>query len=89
LAWRVEVSETARKDIRSLDRQVQTTIVKFLRERVAEPENPRHIGKALKGDKRDLWRYRVGDYRIICDIQDIVVIVLVLRVRHRKEAYRR
>jgi len=89
LIWRVEIKETARKQIKSLDRQVQASIVKFLRERLAESSNPRQTGKALKGDMGDLWRYRVGDYRIICDIQDEVITVLVLCVRHRKEVYRR
>lgn len=89
MTWRVEIKETARKEIKSLDRSVQTGIVKFLRERVAESDNPRRTGKALKGDLGDLWRYRFGDYRIICDIQDEIVTVLVLRVRHRREAYRR
>jgi mRNA interferase RelE/StbE len=89
LIWRVEINETARKQIKSLDRPVQSGILKFLRERVAESSDPRQTGKALRGDMGDLWRYRVGDYRIICDIHDDLVTVLVLRVRHRKEAYRR
>jgi mRNA interferase RelE/StbE len=89
LIRRVEINETARKQIKSLDRPVQSGILKFLRERVAESSDPRQTGKALRGDMGDLWRYRVGDYRIICDIHDDLVTVLVLRVRHRKEAYRR
>lgn len=89
MAWRVEIKETAHKDIKKLDKQIQATIVRFLRERVAAVPNPRQSGKALKGDMGELWRYRVGDYRIICDIQDDIVTVLVLRVRHRKEVYRR
>lgn len=89
MAWRVEIKETARKEIKKLDKQIQATIVRFLRERVAAVDDPRQSGKALKGDMGELWRYRVGDYRIICDIQDDIVTVLVLRVRHRKEVYRR
>lgn len=89
MTWRVEINETARKQIKSLDRLIQAGIVKFLHERIAGSGNPRTFGKALKGDKGDLWRYRVGDYRIICDIRDGLVTVLVLRVRHRREAYRR
>jgi mRNA interferase RelE/StbE len=88
LAWRIEIKRTAQKEIEKLDRTAQTAIVGFLRERVAGAEDPRQTGKALKGEMGDLWRYRVGDYRIICDIQDGVVPVLVLRVRHRKEVYR-
>lgn len=89
MAWRVEIKETARKEIKKLDKQIQATIVRFLRERVAAVDDPRQSGKALKGDMGELWRYRVGDYRIICDIQDDIIAVLVLRVRHRKEVYRR
>ena len=89
MAWHVEIKETARKEIKKLDKQIQATIVRFLRERVAAVDDPRQNGKALKGDMGELWRYRVGDYRIICDIQDGIVTVLVLRVRHRKEVYRR
>jgi mRNA interferase RelE/StbE len=85
LAWHIEIKRTAQKEIEKLDRKAQTAIVSFLRERA---EDPRQTGKALKGEMGDLWRYRVGDYRIICDIQDGVVTVLVLRVRHRKEVYR-
>lgn len=89
MAWQVRISETAQKDIRKLDRKVQSDIVRFLRERIENAADPRQTGKALKGDLGELWRYRLGDYRIICDIQDLVVTVLVLRVRHRKEVYRR
>lgn len=89
MTWRVEIADSARKDIKKLSRKAQADIVRFLRERVAEGDNPRQSGKALKGEMGDLWRYRVGDYRLICDIQDGVVTVLVLRVRHRKDVYRR
>jgi mRNA interferase RelE/StbE len=89
LAWQGKISETARKQIVKFDLQVQSAIVKFFKERIELGNDPRHIGKALKGDKGELWRYRVGDYCIICDIQDKVVTVLVLRVGHRREVYRR
>lgn len=89
MAWRVEISETARKQIDKLDRQIQSSIVKFFRERIEPSDDPRCSGKALRGDKDELWRYRVGDYRIICDIRDEIVTILVLRVGHRREVYRR
>jgi mRNA interferase RelE/StbE len=60
----------------------------FFRNRVAITEDPRMIGKALKGDKGELWRYRIGDYRAICRIEDERLVVLVLEVGHRKEIYR-
>jgi mRNA interferase RelE/StbE len=89
LTWLIEIAESAQKDIRKLDRKVQKVIFHFLHERVETAADPRQIGKMLKGDLGELWRYRLSDYRIICDIQDKVVTVLVLRVRHRKSVYRR
>lgn len=60
----------------------------FLRGRLAATDNPRQWGRALQDEKRGLWRYRVGDYRLICDIQDQKITILVLELGHRKEAYR-
>ncbi len=88
MAWRVEIARTAQKQIAKLDRQAQAEIVRTLRERVAQWENPRQAGKPLRGEKKGLWRYRVGDYRVICDIQDQANIVLVLALGHRKDVYR-
>jgi mRNA interferase RelE/StbE len=84
LAWRVEISSTAETQITKLDRQVQTAIVHYLHERVSEAENPRQFGKPLRGEKKGLWRYRVGDYRLICDIRDAEKTIVVLAVGHRK-----
>jgi mRNA interferase RelE/StbE len=86
--WRVEISRGAEKQIQKLDRTAQESIIRFLRERVQTADNPRRWGKPLHGDKGGLWRYRVGDYRLICDIQDERVTVLVASVGHRKEVYR-
>jgi mRNA interferase RelE/StbE len=86
--WRVEITRTAEKQITKLGRPAQRSIQSFLRERLLSAENPRQWGKPLRGEKRDLWRYRVGDYRLICDIQDEKVVVLVLEVGHRKDIYR-
>jgi mRNA interferase RelE/StbE len=86
--WRVEITRTAEKQIQKLNRTAQETIIRFLRERLQPADNPRQWGKPLHGDKGGLWRYRVGDYRLICDIQDEQVVVLVLRVGHRKDVYR-
>lgn len=88
MVWRVEISETARKQIKALERKAQVAIVSYLRERVLETGNPRKAGKALKGNFGDLWRYRVGDYRIVCEIMDEVVTVLVVRVGHRRNIYK-
>jgi mRNA interferase RelE/StbE len=88
LAWRIEITRTATKQITKLEQQAQKSIVRFLRERLAGADNPRQWGRALQGEKRGLWRYRVGDYRMICDIQDQKITILVLEVGHRKDVYR-
>ncbi|MHB1124885.1 MAG: type II toxin-antitoxin system RelE family toxin [Ramlibacter sp.] len=89
MAWAVEFDPDAIKDLKRLDRQAQERIVAFLKGRVAPLENPRSIGEALAGDKLgQYWKYRVGDWRIICDIQDRRIVVRVLRVGNRREVYR-
>jgi mRNA interferase RelE/StbE len=88
LAWRIEIIRTATKQITKLDQQAQKSILRFLRERLAGADNPRQWGRALQGEKRGLWRYRVGDYRLICDIQDQKITILVLELGHRKDVYR-
>jgi mRNA interferase RelE/StbE len=86
--WRIEISRTAEKQITKLDRTAQNSILVFIHDRLKGTEDPRHLGKALHGEKRGLWRYRVGDYRLICDIQDERITILVLELGHRKDVYR-
>lgn len=89
LAWRIEFEDAALKELAKLDKPVARRILTFLRERVAVLDDPRSIGEALKGSKLgDFWKYRVGDYRIITNIEDGVMRILVLRVRNRREVYR-
>jgi mRNA interferase RelE/StbE len=88
LAWKIEISRTAERQITRLHPEAQRSILRFLRERVVPSDNPRQLGKPLQGEKRGLWRYRVGDYRLICDIQDERITILVLIVGHRKNVYR-
>jgi mRNA interferase RelE/StbE len=88
LAWRIEITRTATKQIAKLDRHAQKSIQRFLRERLSHADNPRQWGRALQGEKRGLWRYRVGDYRLICDVQDEKITILVLELGHRKDVYR-
>jgi mRNA interferase RelE/StbE len=88
LAWTVDYTETARKQLRKLDKQVARRILDFLDERVAAAEEPRRVGKALTGPLGSFWRYRVGEYRIICDIQDGRLRVLVVQIGNRREVYR-
>jgi mRNA interferase RelE/StbE len=88
LAWTIEYAETAIKQLRKLDKSVALRIVDFMDERIAVSNDPRGLGKALTGPLGDLWCYRVGDYRILCDIQDGTLVVLVLQIGNRREVYR-
>jgi mRNA interferase RelE/StbE len=88
LAWTVDYTETARKQLRKLDKQVARRILDFLDERVATADEPRSMGKALTGPLGNFWRYRVGEYQIICDIQDGQLRVLVVQIGNRREVYR-
>lgn len=89
MAWSIEFEKEAEKELKKLDKQISRRIVKFLRTRVAVAENPRALGQALKGSALgDYWKFRVGDYRIVADIQDAKLIVLVIRVGNRREVYR-
>ncbi|MDX1654553.1 MAG: type II toxin-antitoxin system RelE/ParE family toxin, partial [Candidatus Competibacteraceae bacterium] len=83
MTWRVEISNTAAKQVQRLDKGTQGRIRQFLRMRIATDEDPRRIGHALQGPYQGLWRYRVGDYRLICRIQDDRLVVLVVTVGHR------
>ncbi len=88
MTWTVDYTETARKQLRKLDKQVARRILDFLDERVAAAEEPRSTGKALTGPLGRFWRYRVGEHRIICDIQDGQLRVLVVQIGNRSEVYR-
>jgi mRNA interferase RelE/StbE len=87
LTWAVEFDDRARKELRKLDEAAQKQILRYLRSRIATESDPRRFGKALSTDKVGLWRYRVGDYRLVCRIEDGKVVVLVLRAGHRKNVY--
>jgi mRNA interferase RelE/StbE len=89
LAWIIEFDAAAKKELAGLDKRVAMRITAFLRERVAPLEDPRTIGEALKGPRLGaFWKYRVGDYRIICSIEDGRLTVLVLRIGTRREVCR-
>jgi len=89
LAFEIEFDPEAVKDLKRLDRSIQQRLIGFLKQRVATLENPRDIGEALAGAKLGAyWKYRVGDWRIICDIQDRRIVVRVLRIGNRREVYR-
>ncbi len=89
MAYRVEFDPAALKDLKKLDRAVQQRLVGFLKTRVAALDDPRSIGEALAGARLgNYWKYRVGDWRIICDIHDDRIVVRVLRLGNRREVYR-
>ena len=88
MAWTVRISPGAKKSLRKLDKTAVNRIFSYLTKNVENRSDPRLLGKSLKGELGELWRYRVGDYRIICKVDDDVVEVLVLRVGHRKDVYR-
>jgi len=88
LAWTIKYTDTARTLLKKIDKQAARRIVDFMDERVAVMENPRSSGKALTGQLGGLWRYRLGDYRIICDIQDEDLYVLVVKIGNRRDVYR-
>ena len=90
MAWRVEFDPRALDELKSLDKPVQIRIAKVLRERIAPLVDPRSLGQALRGDELgSYWKYRIGDYRLICDIRDETITILILRIGHRREIYRR
>lgn len=87
MAWRIEVNKDVQRSMRRLDKQVAKRIVAKLRE-ISQLEGPRSMGKGLTENMSGLWQYRVGDYRIICDIEDGVLLIVVIDVAHRREVYR-
>lgn len=86
-AWRVEFDRDAARDLRKLGSPAQRAILRYLRTRIATADNPRRFGLPLTGDLKGLWRYRVGDYRIVAAIEDDRFVVLVVTVGHRREVY--
>ena len=89
MAWTIEYAQSARKPMERLDPMVRRRIRAFLSERVATLDDPRQLGGPLQGAHfAGIWRYRVGDYRILVDIQDQTVTVLVVGIGHRGEVYR-
>ena len=88
MAWAIDYTDTAKAQLRKLDKPTAQRIVDFMDERIAGAEDPRSTGKALSGPLGGFWRYRVGDCRVICDIQDGALRVLVVQVGLRREVYR-
>ncbi|MGM0675575.1 MAG: type II toxin-antitoxin system RelE family toxin [Spirochaetota bacterium] len=87
MAWKIEFARSAEKELSKLDRPVAQRILRFLKDRVTV--DPRSAGDPLRGDLSGFWRYRVGSYRLYASLQDERVTVLIVKVGHRREVYRR
>ncbi len=89
MAWKIEFDPGARRELEKLDKAVSDRILRFLHERIATLDDPRKVGERLQGKLREFWKYRVGDYRLICSLKDDRMVVVVVRVGHRRHIYRR
>ena len=87
MAWTIEYDRRVLKELKRLDRQAQQAILDYFDDRIAPTEDPRVFGKLLQASFAGLWRYRIGDYRAICRIEDNRMVVLVVRVAHRSTVY--
>lgn len=88
MTWKINYTHTATQQLKKLDKTVVKRIISYLDERVAIRDNPRTLGKALTGSLGTYWRFRVGNYRVICDIQDSTLCILVVQLGNRKDIYR-
>ncbi|MCI9312691.1 MAG: type II toxin-antitoxin system RelE/ParE family toxin [Erysipelotrichaceae bacterium] len=87
MSYKVEYSKTAQKQIKKLDNYTKVMLMNWITHNLVDCEDPRTRGKALKGNLKNQWRYRVGNYRILCDIEDGRLIILVISVGHRRDIY--
>ena len=87
MAWKIEFDSDVEKDLKKLGHTAQKRIIKFLKEKIMTSDDPRNYGKTLTGDLAGLWRYRVGDYRILAKIEDHHFVVLVVHIGHRRNVY--
>jgi mRNA interferase RelE/StbE len=87
LAWTIEYDPRVEKDLRGLDKSIQKEVLDYMETRIAPSDDPRSFGKALRHSLKGLWRYRVREYRIICEIQRDRLVVLVVAVGHRSKVY--
>ncbi|MDW8845111.1 type II toxin-antitoxin system RelE/ParE family toxin [Erwinia sp. MMLR14_017] len=87
MVWTINYSDRALKSLRKMDKQNARRIVDFMDLRIAVAADPRQSGKPLKGELGEFWRYRVGDYRILCEIRDDELVILAAIIGHRREVY--
>lgn len=85
--YKVEYSKMAQKQLKKLDNYTKVMLMNWITKNLVDCDNPRNHGKALKGNLKDQWRYRVGNYRILCDIEEDRLVILVINVGHRKDIY--
>ncbi|HUX29720.1 MAG TPA: type II toxin-antitoxin system RelE/ParE family toxin [Thiobacillus sp.] len=89
MVWRIEIAETAEKQLAKLDKPVAQRLRSFLVERLAPLDDPRSIGQALRGSELgEFWKYRIGDWRLVCQIKDAKILITVIRLGNRREVYR-
>jgi mRNA interferase RelE/StbE len=87
VSWQIECDPEASKDLRKLDRSIQREILDYMDRRISRADDPRKFGKPLRGSKFGLWRYRLRDYRIVCELQEKRLVVLVISIGHRSTIY--
>lgn len=87
MIYKVRYSKTALKQLKKLDKQTSSIIISFIEKKLENCDNPRVIGKALQGDLKDKWRYRVGNYRILAKIDDCKITIVILELGHRRDIY--
>ena len=87
MAWTIEYDPRVERDLRGLDKRIQKEILDYMDSRIAPSDDPKSFGKALRHSRKGLWRYRVRDCRIICEIQQERIVVLVVAVGHRSKVY--
>ena len=88
MAWKISFTKSAVKELSKLDRETARLIVRFMEEKIAGSSDARRYGHALAGDQKGRWRYRIGDYRVLCELRDHELLVVVITLGHRKEIYR-
>lgn len=88
MSWTYKLAERALNQLKKFDPQTRKRIINYLDDRIAGTDNPRQWGKQLKGEFKNIWRYRIGGYRILCQLQGKVCIVLVVDIAHRRDLYR-
>ncbi len=88
MKYRVEYTKKAFKELEKMDKSIRKLILAWIEKNLIDCTNPREFGKGLVGDKSGLWRYRIGDYRLITEIEDDKIVILILSVGHRKKIYK-